>query len=38
VGSLRVALDPATLEREWACGRAMGLDEAVREALEEDES
>jgi non-specific serine/threonine protein kinase len=37
VGRLREALDPATLDREWACGRAMDLAEAVREALEEAE-
>jgi non-specific serine/threonine protein kinase len=33
VSKLRAALDPATLEKEWARGRAMGLEEAVREAL-----
>jgi non-specific serine/threonine protein kinase len=35
VRRLREALDPATLEREWGRGRAMGLEEAVREALED---
>ena len=35
VGQLREALDRATLEREWACGRAMTTEEAARKALDE---
>jgi len=35
VAKLRSALDPATLEREWARGRAMTLQEAAAAALAE---
>jgi hypothetical protein len=35
VSKLRAALDPATLDEEWARGRAMSFEEAVAEALEE---
>jgi non-specific serine/threonine protein kinase len=34
VSALRLALDAETLEREWARGRLMTLDEAARAALE----
>jgi non-specific serine/threonine protein kinase len=37
VSELREALAAGELEREWGRGRAMGLEEAVREALEERE-
>jgi tetratricopeptide (TPR) repeat protein len=36
VAKLRAALEPAAFEREWARGRAMSLDEAVGEALQDD--
>jgi hypothetical protein len=35
VGRLRAALDPATLAKEWARGRATEPEEAVCEAFEE---
>jgi non-specific serine/threonine protein kinase len=35
VRQLREALDPVTLEKEWARGREMTAEEAAREALEE---
>jgi predicted ATPase len=37
VRRLREALDPRALEQEWGSGRAMGLEQAVRLALEEGE-
>jgi non-specific serine/threonine protein kinase len=38
VAKLREVLEPDALEAEWARGRAMELEEAVREALEEADS
>jgi tetratricopeptide (TPR) repeat protein len=36
VEKLMAALEPEALEREWASGRAMGLEAAVAEALQSD--
>lgn len=36
VTTLREALGPSSFEREWARGRAMGLNDAVTEALQDD--
>jgi tetratricopeptide (TPR) repeat protein len=33
LAALREVLDPSTLEREWAAGRAMSFEEAIAEAL-----